>query len=259
MAAITLNFDAGHIGVPLEPDIDDLGRINLVVAARRNGSQATDVDSAGSLGTAAIGTYRSQVDINPQLDAALAQHAHYHLVLGTDPDPRYPQVVVDLDANPSLATSVSVIDIGDLLTLQSLPADMGQPNADLLALGYTEVIGSHRRVITFNTTQGGILTHVGVLDGDATACLQTAGAQLNASITAEQVSFAVATTSGPVFTTTPPAGAQIIVGGREVMTVTAVSGATSPQTFTVTRDPDQRVAHSSAASVRVYRPLRLTL
>lgn len=33
----------------------------------------------------------------------------------------------------------------------------------------------------------------------------------------------------------------------------------NPQTFTVTRDPDQRMAHPAAAEVKVYRPLRLTL
>lgn len=259
MASVTFDFGAGHIGDPLEPDLDDLGRANIVIASRRNGSDATQSDTTGPLGTATIGAYRSQVDVNPESDADLPQHAHYHLVLGTDPDPRYPTVIVDLDANPDLATEVSVIDIGDLVTLQQLPADLGQPTSELLAQGYTEVIGSHRRVITFNTRKGGILTHVGVLDGDATACLQTAGAELDAAITAEQVSFAVAITSGPLFTTSPPTGAKIVVRDREVMTVIAVSGGSSPQTFTVTRDPDQRMTHPDAASVKVYRPLRLTL
>lgn len=258
MATATLDFDAGQIADPLEPDIDDLGTINVVIAASFTG-QATDSDTDGSLGTDAIGTYRSQVDINPEDDDALPQHAHYHLVLGTDPDPRYPQVAVDLtEQDADFIADVSTIDIGDLLTLQSIPADLGQPAADILISGYTEVIGSHTRTIAFNTRPGAILTSVGILDGDDTACLQTAAAHSSA-ITAEATTFNVATDSGPIFTTSPPVGARIIVRDREVMTVTAISGGSSPQTFTVTRDPLQRMAHPSSSSVKVYRPLRLTL
>lgn len=473
MASITLDFEAGQIAPDLEPDLDDLGRINTVVVARHNGSQFTDTDTSGPLGTTTIGVYRSQVDINPESDSVLPQHAHYHLVLGTDPDPRYPQVTVQLTARPAaagpyvsdsfddrtatnawdepevgegtwavtptaaqfdvtdgqglvavnavntdfyaligkaanvdltasfstdalalggdqrayliaryidsnnfyragvnigtsqvmtlfitklvggattaltnfvtpvehaadrrymlrfqangttlraklwpetsrepvawmatttdasltasgsfgtrcflestntnplpvifawdnfeavdptaernLVAEAAAIDVGDLIRLENIPQDLGQPTADLLCLGYTEVIGNDTRTITFNTRPGAILTNVGQLDDDYTSCLQTSGAELDAAITAEQVSFAVATTSGPVFTTSPPTGAQILVGGREVMTVTAVSGGSSPQTFTVTRDPDQRMAHADASEVRVYRPLRLIL
>lgn len=472
MASVVLDFEAQEIGDPLEPDLDDLGRTNVVTASRRDGSQATISDDTGPLGTAAIGSYKTQVDINPSTDEVLRYHAHYHLVLGTDPDPRYPQVMVQLTDRPpsagpyvsdsfddrtatnawdepevgegswavtptaaqfdvtdgqglvavnavntdfyalignaanvdltasfstdalalggdqrayliarytdannfyragvnistaqtmtlfitklvggattalvnfvtplehaatrrysirfeangttlrakvwpetsrepvswmasttdasltvgsfgtrcflestntnplpvtfawdnfeavdpnaprDLVAETAAVDVGDLIRLESLPQDLGQPEAELLCLGYTEVIGSHTRTITFNTRPGAILTNVGQLDDDYTACLQTSAAELDAAITAEQVSFAVATTSGPVFTTSPPTGAQILVGGREVMTVTAISGASSPQTFTVTRDPDQRMAHPDASEVRVYRPLRLTL
>lgn len=259
MASLTLDFEQGQIADSLEPDIDDLGRINVVTVSRRKGSQAVNSDHTGPLGTDSIGTYRSQVDVNTMTDGVLRYHASYYVVLGTDPDPRYPQVVVDLDANPDMAEDVSAIDIGDLIHLENLPSELGRSTADLLVSGYTEVIGSHRRLITFNTRPGAILTHVGVLDGDQTACLQTSGAELDTAITAEQLSFAIATTSGPIFTTSPPTGAQILIGGREVMTVTAVSGGSSPQTFTVTRDPDQRMAHADASSVRIYRPLRLTL
>jgi hypothetical protein len=259
MASVTLDFDAGQIAEPLEPDIDDLGRVNVVVAKRRNGSEVTASDTDGPLGTDAIGTYRSRVDVNPETDDVLPQHASYHLILGTDPDPRYPEVSVELTGQDSgFIADVSAIDIGDLISLQNIPPELGQAAVDLLARGYTETIGSHRRVIAFNTRPGGILTNVGQLDGGASACLQTAGAHCS-DITAEARTFNVATDSGPVFTTSPPAGAQIVVNDREVMTVTAISGASSPQTFTVIRDPDQRVAHAAGSSVKVYRPLRLTL
>ena len=105
------------------------------------------------------------------------------------------------------------------------------------------MIGSHRRTIAFNTRQGGILNNVGVLDGDASACLQTAGAELDTAITAEAVTFDVATTSGPLFTTSPPTGAQIIVREREIMTVTAISRCLIPAD--VYGHPRPRTASSS--------------
>src|SRR5688572_27126907 len=115
MATVTLDFEGQQIAEPLEPDIDDLGRTNVVIAARRNGSQATESDDTGPLGTATIGTYRTQVDINPSTDDVLPLHAGYHLALGTDPDPRYPIVPVELSEQDSgFIAEVAAIDVGDL-------------------------------------------------------------------------------------------------------------------------------------------------
>lgn len=226
-ATLTLNWLAGHISGPLEPDLDDAGRANIVIAKRRDGSSATATETTGRLGTAAIGPYQTDVPVNPATDDALKHHANYHKVLGTNPDPRYPRVVVDLDANPGLISTASSVDVGDLVPLESIPEDMGQASAELLVLGYAETIGSHRRKITYNTRPGGILTHVGKLDGGSGACLQTAGAQLSAAITDEQTSVQVFTSTGPLFTTSPPAGAKIVVRDREVATVGAVASALS--------------------------------
>jgi len=241
--AVTLTWGAGHIGEPLLPVIDDSVRKNVVVAKRRNGSEFTDSDTTGPKGTAAIGAYKLPVDINPATDDVLPLHAHYHLVLGTDPDPRYPKVVVDLDANPGLKAAVTAANVGSLVALQGIPPELGQPDAEILILGYTEVIGSHRRVITLNSRPGGILSHVGKLDGGASACLQTPGAQLANSITDVQASATVATTSGPLFTTSPPAGAAIIIRDLEIATVTGIASALT-DTFARSVSPSWGTADS---------------
>ena len=258
MASITLDFLAAHIKEPLDPDIDDLGRSNVITAKGPGGEETTVSLDTGPLGTASIGRNPKDVNANPLSDDMLVQIASNRLALATEPGPRYPTITVNLDAHPGLTAVVAALDVGDRLSLQSLPPELGRPTADTLVLGYTETIGTHSRVFAFNSDRGEILSHVGVLDGDASACLQTSGAQLGGSITDSQTSFTVATTSGPVFTTSPPAGAKIIVNGRDVMTVNSISGASSPQTFTVTRDPATAQAHASGASVRVYHPLRLT-
>lgn len=225
MASVTLNFRAGQVAEPLEPDIDDLGRNNVVKAKRRNGAEVVASLDTGPLGTAAIGRNPKDVDVNPASDADLPQHAAYHLALATQPGPRFPTITVNLDANPQLVSAVAALDIGDRLSLRTIPPELGRPEADTLALGYQEVIGSHSRTFAFNTDRGGILFNVGVLDGGATACLQTSGAQLGTAITDTQTGFPVFTSAGPVFTLTPPVGARIIVRDREVMPVASVASA----------------------------------
>lgn len=225
MASVTLDFRAGQIAEPLEPDIDDLGRNNVVKAKRRNGAEATATLDTGPLGTAAIGRNPKDLDVNPASDLDLPQHAAHQLALATQPGPRFPTITVNLDANPQLVSAVAALDVGGRLSLQSIPPELGRPDADTLALGYQETIGTHSRVFTFNSTRGGILFHVGVLNGGATACLQTSGAQLAAAISDVQTAFLVFTATGPVFTLTPPAGARIIVRDREVMPVVGVASA----------------------------------
>lgn len=224
MASISLDFRGGQIVDPLEPDIDDLGRANVIKAKRRNGGEATASLDAGLLGTATIGRNPKDVNINPQSDDDLPLHASHHLVLATELGPRYPTITVDLSANPALAASVVALDVGDRISLGSIPPELGRPASDTLALGYVEIIGSHSRVFHFNSARGGILSHVGQLDGGA--CLQTSGAQLGAAIGDTQTSFLVATTTaGRLFTTSPPASAKIIVRDREVMPVTGLASA----------------------------------
>lgn len=223
MASITLDFRAGQVAEPLEPDIDDLGRANVITAKRRNGDSVTASLDTGPRGTVAIGRNPKDVDVNPSTDAALALHAAHHLALATEPGPRYPTITVNLNANPTLVAAVAALDVGDRASLARIPPELGWPDADTLILGYQETIGTHSREFAFNTARGGILTHVGKLDGGAAACLQTAGAQLDSAIATEQTNFNVFTTSGPLFTTNPPTGARVIVDDRDVMTVSTIS------------------------------------
>lgn len=229
MTGVTLHF--GQCQEPLAPDIDHVGRTNVVTVQSASGATFVDADVDGPLGTAAIGPNPKKFDVNPASDDALPSRAHYELVLATEQTPRYPRIEPNLNGHPGITAAVAALDVGDRLSLEGIPPEFGRPTADSLVMGYTEVIGEHSRSIGFNTARGGILSHVGVLDGDGRACLQTSGAELAAAITAEQASFNVATTSGPRFTTSPPAGAGILVREREVMAVSAISSA-GVDTFT---------------------------
>lgn len=72
---------------------------------------------------------------------------------------------------------------------------------------------------------------------------------------ADETSLSVATSTGPLWTTdSDDVPFDVMVGG-ERMTVTAVTGSSSPQTFTVTRSVNDIVkAHASGTDVRLFQP-----
>ena len=77
-------------------------------------------------------------------------------------------------------------------------------------------------------------------------------------MTTTSTSRTVNITAGPLWTTTE-VPFDILVGGEQ-MTVTAVAGAASPQTFTVTRSVNGVVkAHASGEAVTLYSPIRYSL
>lgn len=161
-ASLALDEDADEVAPPLAPDLDDLLTRNEVIAARPDGSSSRAVDQDGPLGVDTIGRAKQQVDVNPQHDLLLANHAGWWLHKGTTQAPRFPRVTVDLDAAPSLADTASAVDGDDRITLDNVDVTVAPPDlVDLLVVGYTETIGTHRRLITYNCVPG-LPTVVGV-------------------------------------------------------------------------------------------------
>src|SRR5690606_38685000 len=91
---------------------------------------------------------------------------------------------------------------------------------------------------------------------DTDARYDTAGAELGSSVDSDDTALIVITTVGQPFTTDAndlPFG--ITVGG-EKMTVTAVSGETSPQILTVTRSVNGVVkSHPAGTAVQLSDPV----
>lgn len=86
----------------------------------------------------------------------------------------------------------------------------------------------------------------------------TTGSTLASGVTSTGTTLSVATASGPLWSTTDEPY-DIVVGG-EVMTVTTVTGASSPQSATVVRSVNGIVkAHSSGAVIRLAQPARAAL
>jgi hypothetical protein len=263
---LELDFEGGEIAPTLDPDIDDLNVRNDITVQRPDGSSARAVQETGPLNVQApeddpdgVGRYEVQVDVNTDSDGVLANHAAWHLHLGTVPDTRYPLVTVDLDAAPGLVADADAVEVGDVIAIDNLPDSDGQ--ARLLVGGYTETIGTHRRLIAFNCEPASPYD-IGVYD-DAGSRYDSSHSTTAAQITTgTSTSLSVAVEAGRSLWTTSGAAVpfDINLAGARVR-VTAVSGASSPQTFTISATVVNGINKviASGTPVRLWSPKRYGL
>jgi hypothetical protein len=264
---LELDFAASEIAPTLEPVVDDLDVFNDVTAQRRDGSTARAVRETGPLNVQSptddpegIGRYATQITVNPQSDANLTDQAGWQLHKGTVDETRYPRLTVDLDASPGLTADAAAVVEGDVITIANLQAD----TPSLMVAGSSETIGSHRRTITFNCVPAAPYTLPEWGSGsdpngtgpDRYSPVEGGTATAASFVSGTGTSLSVATTVGPLWTTdADDLPFDIAVAGVR-LTVTAISGATSPQTFTVTQAPVNGVTKTipSGSTVRLWQP-----
>jgi hypothetical protein len=237
--ALALDYTTrGEVAPPLEPVEDDTATRNDITATRPSGSSARAVLDTGALSVQAppngVGRYPTSQTLNVQADTQLPDLAGWLLHLGTTDEPRYPSVTVNLAAGPWLAGDACAADVGDLITIGNLPVWL--PPGDIRAMiqGYTEIIGVFDWSITYNCSPGSPWT-VAVLEDTVLGRCDTDGSELAAAVDADDTTLSVAVTAGPLWTTDPAQYPFDLRVGGEIVTATACSGSSSPQTFTVTR------------------------
>lgn len=150
---LTLNALANPTGLTNLPAevTDDLNIHNLVTVAQRDGGQFTVEDSTTTMGTQpppdGRGEYRQTVDVNVANPATdLEQQAHWWLNRGTVDLPRFPQVVVNVAAlDAADALDVGPASIGNIIEI----TNYREYTIRLFVIGYTEVLGTHSRTITY--------------------------------------------------------------------------------------------------------------
>ncbi|MFE9737346.1 hypothetical protein [Streptomyces sp. NPDC006477] len=257
---VTLDYSAGIISGELRPLDDDRLSRNEVTAQRIGGAEHTAVQETGRMSVLdpplGIGRYSEADEYSLAADEQAAGQAWWRLHVGVYGGLRYPKITVDL-ANPRAAAllhDLLAADVGDLLRLQHLPDEYGPGDVDLLIRGYEEEVGAKAWRITFICDPGGPW-RVGIY-GDATyGKCDTSGSQLTAGVNSSATSFSVTTTAGLPWITTPSEFPFTIAVGGEEMRVTAITGASSPQTFTVVRSTNGVVkSHAAAAPVALARP-----
>lgn len=230
---------------------DDTNVKNDITLSRVNGGSARAVLTSGPRSTQAppngIGSVPDAPTINNYLDSRLPYLAQYILEVGTWPEARYKSVQIELSrteftGNAAVLLLAEKSDLGDPITVTDMPQYTTADAISLMMRGVTELINNFTWTLTFNTVPYGpykvseLSTTTGEeLRADSARDSSYVGQTQLAAATSAATSLTATTLSGPVVTNTAGDLPFDVWQAGERMTVTAVGGATSPQTLTVTR------------------------
>lgn len=263
----TLTLAYTTLEPPFSPQDSDDSIVNLSRVTRRGGQSATAEVTSGRLSTSAapagVGVYDESVTLSLGADDQALQHAWHRVSIGTWDEVRLPELTVNLIDRNTVADAViaGTLDIGTRLTLTGLPAWASPDSLDQFVDGYAMTIGKYRWLVTYYTSPAG--PWLPLTEGSSTlGRADGQGSTLAAAVVSTvATSLSVAAGAGALWTTAVgDMPFDIVVSGTERMTVTAISGASSPQTFTVTRGVGGFVTtHLAGASVALWRPGRAVL
>jgi hypothetical protein len=235
---------------PFEEVDDDLRFVNDVTVSRTDGSAYRIEDPGIAAGDEE--RYQQNVEVNVASDLLLPAQTGWRYHLGTWPEPRYPQVRTDVAKDESLVEDVLGFGIGDRFGLVDPPP--GCPPVDQLADGIVEELERFQWRVAVNGNPARPWD-TAVVDDPLFGRVGTAAAVTTTVINVgTTTSVTVASTYGPWTTTEEPF--DIEVDGVRFR-VTTVTGATSPQTFTVEAAPlngDITRTIQAGATVRLWQP-----
>lgn len=261
---VTLDYDSKQLDA-LDPVEDDLALVNDLTVTREGGSSARYELTTGALSTQdppdGVGRYDSAITLSLYADTQLPDQASWRVHLGTVDEPRYPVIGYDLNTatvHPDRAALALMVE-GDALRITNPPTFAGAPDdiRQLLA-GWTETITNHR----WQVSATGIPAtpyDVGVYNDEGDFLTESPGSRYSPDtcLLAEDLTTtetgADVTTTGALWTAADQPF-DLWIGGERA-TVTAVTGASNPQTLTLTRSVNGVVkTHPSGAEVRLWQP-----
>lgn len=246
---LALDYTARHVAA-IAPQDDDQRLRNDWTITRRSGSSARVVNAES---VAAEGTYDSSATLNVRLDSVLADQASWRVHKGTLPGLRYPRLGIQLHRNPDLIHPWAACKPGSRMTVTGIPSAVTPDTADLIVEGWQERITSFTWDVDIVCSPARVYEVFRVGDTQLGRC-GSLGSTLVADLGIGVTTFQVATPVGPLWTTARDLPVEIEIGG-ERMTAYLISGASSPQTFTVDRHVnDVFKNHAAGAAVRLWRP-----
>lgn len=259
--ALTLDYAQHQLSAPPIPVDDDRNTRNDITVTRQFGSAYRATLETGTLSVQAppdgVGRYDDSVTLSLGSDEQLPDQAAWRLHLGTVDEARHPSVSVNLrhstfTSSAAMAEDALELDIGDRALITNPPSWLPPDNISQLVIGFTESIGgSDQHDIVFVCTPESPW-EVAVADTDRA---DTSGSELASGISSSDTSLSVSVTAGNLWTTDVSQFPFDIAVGGEVMTVSAISGGSSPQTFTVTRGTNGITkSHLAGSDVRLASP-----
>lgn len=209
---------------------------------------------------AGIGDYSDTLEVNVQADSQLPDLASWMVHVGSVDEARWPSMPLNLaraeiSSSSSLYYQLAWADIGDYITVVNLPAIQVPDPPRQLIWQVTESLGGFHHTLEWNLVPESPY-ETGIYDDPVYGRADTDGSSLVAAAGSSAASLSVATDPGyPLWTTADADFPFDIQVSGERMTVTAITGASSPQTFTVTRSVNGVVKSQAAgAGVRLWFP-----
>lgn len=259
--AVTLSYAAAHLSDDLAPTRDDQQLANDVTATQgagassSAGSSAEQVLATGPLSIQqppnGAGRYPAQVTVNVASAGQLNDVAGWMVHMGTVAEPRYPLVNVNLARSAVAARywDLQDLDLGDYLQVTGQPLWLPPSGINQLVQGVTEVLYGY----VFHEAWAcipGSPWNVAVADDATYGRADTDGSTVHANIASGATSMQVDTTTAgsPLWTASSADRPFDILVSGERMTVTNVTGSSSPQTFTVTRSVNSVVKAQTAGT-----------
>lgn len=266
-----LSYAQSHFSDILQPVDDDGGFTNDVTVSRPGGSSArviiTDGATSISPPPAGVGPYQTEVSRNAT-DARLPAVAGWMALAGSWDAARFPNIPVsmhrtEVTGNDPVFASLVALELGNTILLDEMPVWLGPDDVPVLLEGYTETLGKYTWDFVFNCITAGPYEAVPVLGSDySPARLDATAHSIGGTMTttATTVGFVTPTGSARWVDTTNYAAEfplNLVIAG-EVVTATAITGTSSPQTPTLTRSVNGVVkTHASGELVRLAHPLYL--
>lgn len=258
-----------HFSRELEAADDDLGFANDVTVTRSSsGSSANFVITDGNTSISdppdGVGRYEVGYSLNAYTDERLQSIAGWIALAASWDQDRYPALGIAMHRSVVLADNdlferLMALNLGDTATVIDFPDWMPPDDVPEIVQGYTETLSKFLWEIECAATPGGAYQAVPLLGSDAFPVrLDATTHSTGASLTTTATSVSLVTPSGSavwVDSATYPSEFPIsLVIDGEVVSLTAVTGTTSPQTGTITRSVNGVVkSHSPGALVRLAR------
>jgi hypothetical protein len=160
-AAMTLDVDAGDLDTPFNPVDDDQRVVNDMTVTRPNGGSGRATTAGGPLGTDTIGTYEGKpITANTSDDTPLDEIAGWNLHLGQTPGLRYPNLGLDLAANPHqvpywLAAAPFISQRADVINISQKATQHPPDDVAVLFEGHTQTMNPRNWKVKANCSRYG--------------------------------------------------------------------------------------------------------
>lgn len=250
---LELDFAQQHIAEEPTPADDDQRTITYWTASRPGSSATATAQTATADGS----VYASGGSVNVAADSQLIHQAGHRVHLGTIDEDRWPSLAIALHNSPDLIPAwVSAIE-GDRVTADNPPSQVNPAAVDTVIEGWTERISPHLWSAALNLSPASAYEVFQIETGTGNRSrLDGRHSRLSSALASGATSATVETTAGKrpwINSVDHPAQFPLdaVIGGERV-TITAITGSTSPQTLTLTRSLAKD--HAAGARVSLWRP-----